>query len=229
MLLAIIRYRRRGNSMNFKTKLIFFIFLNLVKASCWAETENKIEFGIGSGASSAFSKGFGGLFIFPIRPTPHLMIEPFFGYQNRSEDTDRSLPNYYTYSTRSRQIGLGIYGIQRLSFSFELIYGGAFSIGKSSSVESIKNTTTNVSTGINTEYISNSTVDSKEYLIKPSLGISYIVADHYTFSLDMGIYYYRANQDKTRVDLSANPPTNYTVDATETDTFTQAVFRMYFH
>lgn len=188
-----------------------------------------VEYGIGSGASSAFSRGFGGLFIIPIRPTPNLLIEPYFGYQNRTEDTDRSLPAYYTYSTRSRQFGLGVYGIKRLSFLFELNYGAAFSIGRSKTEERNKNTTTNPVSGVDTVFLSTTTVDSKEYLIKPTLGISYIVADHYTFSLDTGVYFYRAKQDKMRTDTSANPPTDYTVDVRETDTFTQAVFRMYFH
>ena len=72
---------------------------------CLADT----KIGIGTGVSSVFSRGYGGVISMPIKLDSYMLIEPYLGYTQRSEDTDTSSPEFYLNDRKSYQIGVGLF------------------------------------------------------------------------------------------------------------------------
>lgn len=161
-----------------------------------------------------------------------MLIEPYIGYQSRSEDTNNTLPNYNLNDTESYQVGVGLYKLKKLSAEFEFYYGAAFAAGKSSQTYEYKNIYIVGSTTYSS-YRKTKT-DSSEYMVKPTLGASYLINEKFTFSIDTGIYYHWGEKERKETNIDISPPptayeeSKYTSDIDGFDTFTRFIFRMMF-
>ena len=212
---------------NYKV-LSLLVILSAFLGECIAET----KVGIGTGAMSYFSGFSGGTLSVPIKLDSNVLIEPYIGYMTRSEDADNTVPDYYLNDRESYQVGVGLYKLKTISAEYELYYGAAFAAGKSTQTFENKNTYISGST-IYSNYRKNKT-DASEYMIKPTLGISYLVNENLSFSLDTGIYYHwgEEKRQENTVSTSSLPAvykeSKYTTDIDGFDTFTRFIFRMMF-
>jgi hypothetical protein len=71
-------------------------------------------------------------------------------------------------------------------------------------------------------------------MVKPTLGISYLINENFSFSVDAGIYYYWGKEEIEQTSIDTTP-TDSTVDVSKSsadtsgvNTFTRIVFRMMF-
>lgn len=204
----------------------------VIMSAFWGECIAETKIGIGTGATSSFSSLLGGSLSLPIKFDQNYLIEPYAGYMSRSEDVNRSLPDYNQNDIESYQVGVGLYKLKKLGAEYEFYYGASFAAGISKRTTEYKNT-----------YISGATTysnfrkvktDSSEYMIKPTIGVSYLVNENFSFSIDTGIYYHwgKEKRQENNVDISP-PPTvyeesKYTTDIDGFDTFTRIIFRMMF-
>lgn len=196
--------------------------------SCLADT----KIGIGTGALSVFSQGTGGVISMPIKLDSYMLIEPYVGYTERSVDIDTSLPDYSYNNFKSYQVGVGLYGISKLGTEFELYYGAALASVKSKrNYESKRTGGTDPDTYLN---FNRHETETTEYMIKPTLGVGYLVNENFSVSLDAGIYYYwgeEKNKDIYTYKSSISSTTDVsesTADVSGVNTFTRLVFRMMF-
>ena len=208
---------------NNNKKLIAFVILLAPWGQCFAET----RIGLGTGGTSAFSGFFGGVISIPVRLDSNILIEPYIGYTEQTENVDNNLPNYRVNENESYQVGVGLYRIKELANQFEVYYGADVATGKTKRTSESKYTNS-----ISSGSFQNST-DTTEYMIKPTLGISYLIDDDLSFSVDAGILY-RWGEEKiedVRTVTSPTPSievTEYTADITQIYTFTRIIFRMMF-
>lgn len=204
-------------------KLIVFVITLTSWGQCFSET----RIGLGTGGASAFSGFFGGVISMPVKLDSGILIEPYIGYMERSEDVDKNLPNYRENEIESYQIGAGLYKIKKLATEFELYYGADFATGKTKRTSESKFTS-----AISSRSFQNTT-DTTEYMIKPTLGISYLVDKNLSFSVDTGISYHWGEEKRKEVDTEISPTpsievTEYTADIRHIVTFTRIIFRMMF-
>jgi hypothetical protein len=168
----------------------------------------------------------------PIKLDSYMMIEPYLGYTKRSEDVDASLPEYYLNESKSYQVGVGIYGISTLGTEFEIYYGAALAAGKSDWKR--ENKYTRVSNNETSISFNQDEAEATEYMIKPTLGISYLINENFTVSVDAGIYYAWGEEKRKNVYTfsspfsSSNEMSESTSDLEGVNTFSRLVFRMMF-
>lgn len=192
-----------------------------------------VKIGMGTGATSVFSRGYGGVVSMPIKINSIILIEPYVGYSERSEDADKNEPYYTIYNRSSYQTGVGLYGINKLGANFEIYYGAALAVAKSE--QKSENKRTNTFNGETSVYTNYSESDADEYMIKPTLGVSYLINDNFSFSLDAGIYYSWgeekskiASTDSSTTGTSSYDETHSEKDLEAINTFTRFLFRMMF-
>lgn len=211
---------------NNKKILLVCVGLFVIGGKSLADT----KIGIGTGVSSSFSRSNSAVISMPIKFDSYMMIEPYAGYRKTSEDVDRNLPDYYVRNSEAYQLGVGLYGISKLSTDFELYYGGALAAGKSEWNSQRKDTNTFIDE--TSVYFYQNESKATEYMIKPTLGISYLINENFSFSLDAGIYYSWGKDERkditTRSSSSYTEESEYTVDLERVDTFTRFMFRMVF-
>ena len=161
-----------------------------------------------------------------------MWIEPYVGYSEWSEDADSASADYNLNNSNSYQIGIGLYGINKLGAEFELYYGAALAAAKSERDYESKYT----SEFINETYttVNKNEVEATEYMIKPTLGVSYLINENFSIALDAGIYY-RWGEEKSKNTYNRTSPTDPITEISETTadlkgiyTFTNLVFRMMF-
>lgn len=204
----------------------------VISFAFWGDCIAETKIGIGTGATSSFSGYFGGVISVPIRLESNFLIEPFIGYTKRSEDADRTSPDYSLNDRESYQAGVGLYKLQKLGAEFELYYGAAVATGIS--IQTFESKSTYTSGGTTYSNYRKYKTDASEYMIKPTLGISYLVNENFSFSIDTGIYYYwgEEKRQENTTSTSALPPvyeeSKYTADIDGFDTFTRFTFRMMF-
>jgi hypothetical protein len=215
--------------VNNKNKLIFGLLIAVVAVeNSLADT----KIGLGTGALSLFSRSFGGVISMPIKLDSFMLIEPYAGYSNRSEDPDTNSLEYNIYEHSSYQVGVGLFGISKLGTEFELYYGAALAAAKSEYKYEYQNTSVfNNETYV---YLNRNNTETMEYMVKPTLGVSYLINENFSCSLDAGIYYYwgEAETEHTSIDTT---PTDATVEVSKSsadtsgvNTFTRFIFRMMF-
>jgi hypothetical protein len=218
-----------GGNMNNNLKVALSCAILCVSGgNCIADT----KIGIGTGVLSAFSRGYGGVISMPIKLGSYMLIEPYAGYTKRSEDTDTNLPDYSYGDSKSYQVGVGVYGISKLGSEFELYYGAALATAESDRKSEGKHTrTSNDETSVD---FSQSQTEATEYMIKPTLGVSYLINENFTVSVDAGIYYFWG-EEKSKSLYTYSSPTfssreesESTNDLEGVNTFTRLVFRMMF-
>lgn len=213
---------------NYYKVFTMFVILSAFWGECVAET----KVGIGTGAISFFSGYSGGALSVPIKLDSSVLIEPYIGYMTRSENADSTLPNYYLNDRESYQVGIGLYKLKKISAEYELYYGAAFAAGTSTQTHENRNTYISGSTTYS-NYRKNKT-DASEYMIKPTLGISYLVNENLIFSIDTGVYYHWGEEKKQENTISTSSlpavyeESKYTTDIDGFDTFTRFIFRMMF-
>lgn len=208
----------RGMRKNYNSVLAC-AFLFAIGGECLADT----KIGLGTGVSTTFSGYYGGVISMPIKLDSIMLIEPFAGYSRQSQNADSNLPDYNEYSRQAYQLGVGLYGISKLVPKFEIYYGAAVAAGKSERDSERK-------------YGDNFYKDeykTTEYMIKPTLGISYLINENFSFSLDAGIYYYWGKEEVNNIQIYGDSPSinenrEYTVDTQGVNTFTRFLFRMVF-
>ena len=206
---------------NNNKKIILFIILFASWGQCSAET----RVGLGTGGTSAFSGYFGGAISIPVRLDSNILIEPYFGYTERTQNIDNNLPNYRISKNEYYQVGVGLYKIKELTSDFELYYGADLATGKTK-YKSESGYTYGASSGS-----VESSTETTYYAIKPTLGISYLVDKNLSFSVDAGIHYHWGEEKRKeiRIDTSLfTEVTEYTSDIQQIDTFTRFIFRMMF-
>ena|GEM_PF-3564612 len=210
---------------NYKIVIACFTVLAFWE-NCLADT----KIGIGSGVSS-LSSGYSGVISMPIKLDSYMLIEPYLGYSDRSKDVDQASPDYNFSESKSYQAGVGLYGISKLGVEFELYYGAALAVEESDWSNERKSTRT-----INNETyidINQNKTETSGYLIKPTLGVSYLINENFTISLDAGVYYRWGEEKTTTTYNNLLPTTSYdysesTGDLRSVNTFTQLMFRMMF-
>jgi hypothetical protein len=215
--------------VNNKYKVVFgLLFAVIGVENSLADT----KIGVGTGALSLFSQTYGGVISMPIKLDSFMLIEPYAGYSSRSEDPDTNSPEYNINEQSSYQVGVGLYGISKLGTEFELYYGAALAASKSEYKYEYQNTS--VFNNENYVYVNRSNTETKEYMVKPTLGISYLINENFSFSVDAGIYYYWGKEEIEQTSIDTTP-TDSTVDVSKSsadtsgvNTFTRIVFRMMF-
>lgn len=200
------------------------ILLTIVLFIFSGTTQADTKVGIGTGVSTIYSAGYGGVISVPIKFDTTMMIEPYVGFSLRSQDADTNAPEYNINEREYYQGGVGIYALSNFNKEFEIYYGAAIAVGRNTRTYEYKYTT-NIST-----YSSQDETDTLLYMIKPTLGISYLINENFMFSLDAGIYYYWGKETDKTTDIPNGTPeyseSNSDVDGV--DTFTRFVFRMIF-
>jgi hypothetical protein len=190
------------------------------------------KIGIGTGVSSVFARGYGGVISIPIKLDSYILIEPYVGYTKRSEDVDTNLTDYDYNKSKTYQAGVGVYGIRKLGSEFELYFGADLAAAKSNRKSGYKDTRTNNDETSVTFHQSEAV--ATEYMIKPTLGVSYLVTENFTVSVDAGIYYSWGEEKRKGIDTyssssySSSDASEYTVDLDSVNTFSRLIFRMMF-
>ncbi|MCK4587900.1 MAG: hypothetical protein KAU29_11175 [Gammaproteobacteria bacterium] len=208
---------------NNNKKLIAFVML----FAAWGQSFAETRIGLGTGGTSAFYGFFGGVISVPVRLDSNILIEPYIGYTEQTENVNNDLPDYRVNENESYQVGVGFYKIKELENQFEVYYGADVATGKSKRTSESKYTS-----GTSSGSFQNST-ETTEYMIKPTLGISYLVDKDLSFSVDAGILY-RWGEEETKDVRTVTSPTpfievtEYTADIAQTYTFTRIIFRMMF-
>jgi len=207
-----------------KTKIaLSLVILIFSGGNCLADT----KVGIGTGVSPFLSGVYGGIISVPIKFGSHVLIEPYAGYYDTSNDPQDS-QNYRVTEITSYQAGTGLYGISKLSKEFELYYGTALAVDRNKNKYEYK-----ITNGTTTNF-SHQEIESKTYLVKPTLGISYLINENFTVSLDAGIYYYWGKDKNTTTSyytstgVFTSSQTESTEDRNGISTFTALIFRMMF-
>ena len=70
---------------NNNKKLIAFVML----FAAWGQSFAETRIGLGTGGTSAFSGFFGGVISVPVRLDSNILIEPYIGYTEQTENVNK--------------------------------------------------------------------------------------------------------------------------------------------
>lgn len=200
------------------------------EGSCLADT----KIGIGTGLTTGFSIGYSGVISIPIKMGTRTLIEPYMSYSKYAEDVDPSLPDYDYGDAKSIQVGIGLYGLRKLGAEYELYYGAAVALAKSDRTSEYANGEAD-NGDVVPYYLSRNDIEATEYMIKPTLGFSYLINKNFTVSVDAGIYYSWGEENNRELKryfspslADRNTDIEYKKDIERINTFSRLIFRMMF-
>lgn len=197
--------------------LVSLIALTIMTTSSWADT----KIGIGTGGSLTFLGNTGGVISMPMQVNGKLLLEPFVTYYQRKDDINIDKPDYNGGESKGFSGGVGVYLLVGLVPKYDLYYGASVAYAKTSSQDHNKVTETN-SLGNVYVYERHYSSETKEYGIKPTLGINYLVNENFVFAIDAGFYYYFGEETTKNLDKSDSH------DVSGANTNTRILFRYLF-
>ncbi len=207
----------------------FVLAFCLLTLSSFGHAETKI--GLGTGIFSLSGVTYGGAVSVPFQIDSTLMIQPFAGYYSDTERADSDQSDYNTSSRVNYSVGTGLYRIAKLLPAFELYYGSDLIAGKVKTNRKYKSTYT-YSAGDSFTHKTKDESNGLYYGIKPTLGISYLINDNFSFSLDSGLYLFSGKNERRTQSNSTSDPSGsddkYIVNERGASIYTRTNFTMLF-